>query len=128
LRVVLIDFVQVNSGDWLLGDIFLRNVYTVHRLEIPSSPPQLGLLSTVNIDRALAEFWEQRGYDNTTIGVALAGKLEMKSSSKSGMVYGVSVVLGFVVGLIGTVGFLWWRSRKSRGAKNVRPRVSSRMY
>ena len=105
-----------------------QNVYTAHKLETPSSPPQLGLLSTVNIDRALTEFWEQRGYDNTTIGVALAGKLEMKSSSKGGMVYGVSVALGFVVGFIGTVGFLWWRSRKPGRAKNVRPRVSSRMH
>ncbi|KAF9648998.1 acid protease [Thelephora ganbajun] len=52
---------DVNSGDWLLGDIFLRNVYTVHKLETPTSPPQLGLLSTVNIEQALSEFWEERG-------------------------------------------------------------------
>jgi len=82
----------------------------------------------VDIDQALAEFWEERGYDNTTIGVALAEKVEMKSNSNRGMVYGISVVVGFVVGFVGTVGVLWWRSRRSRKANNVRSRVSSRRY
>jgi len=100
----------------------------VHKLETPISPPQLGLLSTVNIDKALAEFWEERGYDNTTIGVALAERVEIKSNSKEGMVYGVSVVVGFVVGFIGTVTILWWRSRRSQNTNRGRPRVSSRRY
>jgi len=105
-----------------------QSVYTAHKLETSSSPPQLGLLSIVDIDQSLAKFWEQRGYDNTTIGVALAEKVERKYSSKGGMVYGISVVLGFVIGFVGTVGFLWWRSRRSQKANNTRPRVSSRRY
>ena len=105
-----------------------QSVYTAHKLETSSSPPQVGLLSTVKVDEALAEFWEQRGYDNTTIGIALAEKLEVKPSSKDGMVHGVSVVLGFVVGLVGTAGFLWWRSRRLRTANHARSRVSSRKY
>ena len=102
----------------------------MHKLETPISPPQLGLLSTVNIDKALAEFWEERGYDNTTIGVALAERVEIRPNSKEGMVYGISVVVGFVVGLIGTVMILWWRSRRSQKAiaNRGKPRVSSRRY
>ena len=114
----------IRTNDWTT-----QNVYTVHKLEIPTSPPQLGLLSTVNIDNALAEFWEERGYDNTTIGVALAEKIEMKSSSNDGMVYGISVVVGFVVGFVGTVGILWWRSRRLKRVNySARSRVSSRRY
>jgi len=105
-----------------------QSVYAVHKLEAPSSPPQIGLLSTTDIDQALTEFWEERGYDNTTIGVALAEKVEKKSSSKSGMVYGVSVFLGFVVGFVGAVGFVWWRSRRSQKVNKVRSRVSSRRF
>ena len=100
----------------------------MHKLETPISPPQLGLLSTVNIDKALAEFWEERGYDNTTIGVALAKRLEIKPSSNEGVIYGISVVVGFVVGFVGTVMILWWRSRRSQKANSVRSRVSSRRY
>jgi len=101
----------------------------VHKLETPVSPPQLGLLSTINIDKALAEFWEERGYDNTTIGVALAEKIEIKPNSKEVMVYGISVVVGFVVGFIGAVTILWWRSRRSQKTTNRgKPRVSSRRY
>lgn len=106
----------------------IQSVYTVHKLETPTSPPQMGLLSTVDIDKALAEFWEERGYDNTTIGVALAERVEMKPSSKEGMVYGISVLVGFVAGFIGTVMILWWRLRRSQKASSARSRVSSRRY
>ena len=82
----------------------------------------------MKIDQALAEFWEQRGYDNATVGVALAGKVGMKSSSKGGVVYGISVVLGFVIGFVGAVGFLWWRSRRFQRAGGVRSKVSPRKY
>lgn len=88
----------------------------------------MGLLSTVNIDKALAEFWEERGYDNTTIGVALAERIETKPNSREGVVYGVSVVVGFVVGFLGTMAILWWRSRRSQKANGVRSRVISRRY
>ena len=87
--------------------------------------PQLGLLSTVNIERALDEFWVERGYDNTTVGVSLIEKVETKPSSKDGMVYGISVVVGFVVGFLGTIAILWCRSRK---AISARSRVGSRRY
>ena len=100
----------------------------MHKLETPISPPQLGLLSTVNIDKALAEFWEERGYDNTTIGVALAERVEIRPNSNERVVYGISVVVGFVVGFVGTVMILWWRSRRSQKANSARSRVNSRRY
>ena len=106
----------------------MQSVYTVHKLETPISPPQLGLLSTVNIDKALAEFWEERGYDNTPIGVALARRVEIKPNSNEGVVYGISVVIGFVAGFVGTVVTLWWRSRRRQKANSARSRVSSRRY
>ena len=112
----------------LTTGLVTQSVYTAHKLETPTSPPQVGLLSIVDIDQALAEFWEERGYDNTTIGVALAEKVVTKSSSKGGMVYGISVFIGFVVGFVGAVGFLWWRSRKLQKASNARSRVSSRRF
>lgn len=91
-----------------------QNVYTAHKLETTTSPPRIGLLSTVNIERALEEFWKERGYDNTTIGVSLVEKVETKPTSKDGMVYAVSLVVGFVVGFIVTVASLWCKSRRTR--------------
>jgi len=113
---------HVNSGDWLLGDIFLRSVYTAHKLETSTSPPQLGLLSTLNIEQALDEFWTERGYDNTTIGVSLIERPETRPTSKDGWIYAISVVVGFVVGFIGTMATLWYRSKRSRKANDIRPR------
>lgn len=53
----------------------------------------------------------------------MAERVEIKPNSRDGMVYGVSVVVGFVVGFIGTVGILRWRSRRSKKANNARSRV-----
>lgn len=101
----------------LTTDLDVQNVYTAHKFETPTSPPRLGLLSTVNIEQALGEFWAERGYDNTTVGVSLIEKLETKTTSKDGMVYGISVVVGFVVGFLGTMASLWCRSRGSRKSR-----------
>lgn len=79
----------------------------------------------MNIEQALNEFWAERGYDNTTIGVSLIEKLETKPTSRDGMVYGISVVIGFVVGFVGTVVGLWCRSRKAISARSG---VGSRKY
>lgn len=82
----------------------------------------------MNIEQALGEFWVERGYDNATIGVSLIEKVEVKPTSKDGMVYGISVVVGFVVGFLGTVASLWCRSRGSRRANSASGRVGSRRY
>ena len=106
----------------------VQSVYAAHKLETPTSLPQLGLLSTVNIEKALGEFWAERGYDNTTMGVSLIEKLEMKPTSKDGMVYGVSVVVGFIVGFLGSVASLWCKSRRLQRVNSTRSRVGSRRY
>ena len=97
-----------------------QSVYTAHRLETATSQPQLGLLSTVNIEKAMNDFWVERGYDNNTIGVKLVEKLEVKPASKDGLVYGTSVAVGFAIGFIGTVASLWCRSRRSQKTNSVR--------
>ncbi|KAF8558409.1 acid protease [Imleria badia] len=59
--------VQVNdgvtSGDWLLGDVFLRNVYVVHHGPTSSKPPLVGLLSLTDPHTALTDFQTARGLD-----------------------------------------------------------------
>jgi hypothetical protein len=70
---------QVTSGDWLLGDVFLRvshdtpclhmlttfvqNVYVVHHGPTSSKPPLVGLLSLTDPHTALTDFQTARGLD-----------------------------------------------------------------
>ncbi|KIJ17249.1 hypothetical protein PAXINDRAFT_162166 [Paxillus involutus ATCC 200175] len=54
---------RVNSGDWLLGDVFLRNVYVVHQGATSSHPPMIGLLSLTNPQTSLIDFQSARGSD-----------------------------------------------------------------
>ncbi|KAG1900796.1 aspartic peptidase domain-containing protein [Suillus fuscotomentosus] len=53
----------VDSGDWLLGAVFLRNVYVIHQGKTASNPPMIGLLNTTDPAAALAEFTSSRGQD-----------------------------------------------------------------
>lgn len=70
----------MNSGDWLLGDVFLRvshdtlclqrtlntsaqNVYVVHHGSTASKPPLIGLLSLTDPQTALTDFQTARGLD-----------------------------------------------------------------
>ncbi|EJD44125.1 acid protease [Auricularia subglabra TFB-10046 SS5] len=57
---------HVISGDWLLGDTFLRNVYLTHRPAGNATPPTLGLLSLTDPEAAAREFVAQRGEDGST--------------------------------------------------------------
>ncbi|KAJ7756891.1 aspartic peptidase domain-containing protein [Mycena maculata] len=50
---------NVNSGDWLFGDVFLRNVCIVHYTD----PPAIALCNRTDPDAALAEFRAERGPD-----------------------------------------------------------------
>ncbi|KAI5124363.1 hypothetical protein M0805_008968 [Coniferiporia weirii] len=65
----------VFSGDWLLGDIFLRSAYVVHRAATSSSPPLIGLLGTTNASHALNLFQASRGNDTLSSPFVHSGLL-----------------------------------------------------
>jgi len=54
---------NVNSGDWILGDTFLRNVYATHHGATSNTPPRIGLLGLTDTSTAFARFRLERGYD-----------------------------------------------------------------
>ncbi|KAJ7684682.1 aspartic peptidase domain-containing protein [Mycena polygramma] len=111
---------NVNSGDWLLGDVFLRNCYVVHH----TNPPGIGLLGLTDPDAAVEEFRTQRGPDvdgedtdgNVVSAVADDGwdmatgyvkRWEQHPSGSAARVLGaVAGSTGFV---IGGIGVLSWR-------------------
>jgi hypothetical protein len=115
----------------LLGDVFLRvrdslfspycahivnacvvqNVYVSHQLETPHSPPQIGLIGTTDADKAMASFLTLRGYDSTPTGITLANHVSTSQKPTSGVIYGASVVAGFVAGTIFMLIFLFRRAK-----------------
>ncbi|KAI0273780.1 aspartic peptidase domain-containing protein [Gloeopeniophorella convolvens] len=54
---------DVNSGDWILGATFLRNVYVTCHGTTVTSPPRIGLLALTDPSEALARFQQDRGPD-----------------------------------------------------------------
>ncbi|KAF4604115.1 hypothetical protein EYR40_001298 [Pleurotus pulmonarius] len=56
----------VNSGDWLLGDTFLRNVYTIHHGATSTEPPKIGLLNLTDPSKADSEFRAERGIESSS--------------------------------------------------------------
>ncbi|KAJ6488613.1 aspartic peptidase domain-containing protein [Mycena vitilis] len=114
---------NVNSGDWLLGDVFLRNCYAIHCFALP----RIGLLGLTDPDAAVEEFRKERGPDvdggdtdgddgsvvsavaddgwNTATG--FVKRWEQHPSGSAARVLGaVAGSTGFVVGGIGV---LSWR-------------------
>jgi hypothetical protein len=114
---------NVNAGDWLFGDVFLRNVYVVHYTD----PPAIGLLNLITAVVALAEFHEERGpdvndgADNDVDASADAGdgwdtatgyvkRWEHPAAGTGARVFGaVAGGIGLVVGGMGAVGWRIWR-------------------
>ncbi|KAJ6606526.1 aspartic peptidase domain-containing protein, partial [Mycena vulgaris] len=113
---------NVNAGDWLFGDVFLRNVYAVHYTD----PPVIGLLPLTDPVAALAEFRTERGPDvdgggdddadadvgpdgwNTATGYVK--RWEHPADGAGMRVFGaVAGGIGFVVGGVGAVGWRLWR-------------------
>ncbi|KAK7023948.1 peptidase A1 domain-containing protein [Favolaschia claudopus] len=120
---------NVNAGDWLAGDVFLRNVYAVHNYSQPQ--PSIGLLSMTNIATAMEEFRADRGQDTSndegnedadvvpivTDGRdgwdALTGfvkRWEQHPSETATKVFGAFAGgVGFVVGGVGAASWRFWR-------------------
>ncbi|KAJ6618353.1 aspartic peptidase domain-containing protein [Mycena sp. CBHHK59/15] len=108
----------VNAGDWLLGDVFLRNVYTVHYTE----PPRIGLTNATDPAHALVAFRAERGLDPSADGDVVpetdgwdtdSGYVKRGAHGESGnasrFLGAVAGVVGFVVGGMGTLGWRIWR-------------------
>ncbi|KZT69013.1 acid protease [Daedalea quercina L-15889] len=107
----------VFSGDWLLGDTFLRNVYAAHYAATDSSPPRIGLLGTTDPTAALAQFRDARG-DDSTAPAQVHPRAPRSSHLTGSDVCGIAVVCGFVFGVILSLLLHMWL--EPRGRKNSR--------
>ncbi|KAF8919297.1 aspartic peptidase domain-containing protein [Mucidula mucida] len=95
---------KVNSGDWLLGDVFLRNVYASHHGDNSTHPPMIGLRSMTDASRALDEFRKNRGLDLSPVST-IEAQGRSAASMHSTLIYAASSGCGFVVGMISTLVF-----------------------
>ncbi|KAJ3728740.1 acid protease [Lentinula raphanica] len=98
---------EVDSGDWLLGDVFLRNVYSLYHGANSSSGPWIGLISTTDSDSALIEFRQKRGPD---LGASSSPAIQLHSTTVSPYVrhkllYAISTLCGFIGGVVFTTLF-----------------------
>ncbi|KAG5653269.1 hypothetical protein H0H81_001429 [Sphagnurus paluster] len=94
----------VNSGDWLLGDVFLRNVYVTHHVANTTHPPLIGLLGMTDTSESMAQFRMERGPEESHTTRHWTRKhVPQAASPMTGLVYTVSAVCGFVLGAIVTL-------------------------
>ncbi|GBE82352.1 acid protease [Sparassis crispa] len=100
----------VTSGDWLLGDTFLRNVYVTHHVATSSQPPTIGLFGLTDPVSALTLFQEARGND-TNGPVKVLSSTHQSHGLGAGGICGIAVAAGFVLGAVVT--FLSCRIRPS---------------
>ncbi|KZP23609.1 acid protease [Athelia psychrophila] len=113
---------DVNSADWLLGDVFLRvsnprfvlnNVYVTHHGTTITSPPLIGLLNTTDPALAMAEFTSERGSDPAPPPVIQAIRMRPRYSlAELGLISGLSSLIGWLLGAL--VSILVWRQRTNR--------------
>ncbi|KAL0947401.1 hypothetical protein HGRIS_013513 [Hohenbuehelia grisea] len=97
----------INSGDWLLGDVFLRNVYVTHHGANSTHPPLIGLLNMTDPSKALAEFRRERGPDPLppfTGTVRVNGAISRMAVNPLPL-YFLSSLCGFVSGAVLTALF-----------------------
>ncbi|EED78605.1 predicted protein [Postia placenta Mad-698-R] len=113
----------VFSGDWLLGDTFLRtslkhhiqNVYVAQRVFASNQSASIGLLGTTNATSALTQFRQTRGDDSTPPARVRAHAPNHNLTGAD--VCGIAVSCGFVFGVLLTL--VWyscmeWRAKKRR--------------
>ncbi|CAK5264694.1 unnamed protein product [Mycena citricolor] len=113
---------NVNSGDWLLGDVFLRNAYVVHYMR----PPRIGLVGLTDPVASMKAFRAERGpapdgeadsdvmeseeedaWNSTT---AYVKRWQHRASSETALMFGVFAGgAGFVMGGLSVVGWRAWR-------------------
>ncbi|KAJ7273216.1 hypothetical protein C8J57DRAFT_1317179, partial [Mycena rebaudengoi] len=114
----------VNAGDWLLGDVFLRNVYTKHC----TTPPQIGLLNLTNPRECARRRFGLRGVwtrwgggrsemrdrgSGRTGGIRIRGYVkrgELGEEAATDRIFGaIAGAAGFILGGLGAVGWRVWR-------------------
>ncbi|KAI5835601.1 acid protease [Schizophyllum commune Tattone D] len=88
----------VVSGDWLLGDIFLRNVYVVHHGANSTHPPLIGLTNVTDPQDALQRFRDVRGADVSPPITLHIQEARGSKGSSSMLLYTLSSAGGFVGG------------------------------
>lgn len=111
---------QVNSGDWLLGDIFLRNVYVTHHFGTSSQPPYIGLLNLTNPSNAMSEFSFERGPDNApSPSIRPLSALLGPTRTRPATVATLSSVGGFFSGLILTILFRLLHSANGTKGRHI---------
>ncbi|EPQ58400.1 acid protease, partial [Gloeophyllum trabeum ATCC 11539] len=110
---------QVNSADWILGDVFLRvfpfscissrlpqNVYVKHQVPTTSQPAVVGLLQATNADSAMARFKEQRGQDSAPpIQIRSAVHYRRRYKFTPIVLLTITWAIGFIGGSIGRLLF-----------------------
>ncbi|CCM06230.1 uncharacterized protein FIBRA_08476 [Fibroporia radiculosa] len=89
----------VFSGDWLLGDTFLRNVYASHHAASGNQPPLVGLLGITDGSSALAQFQKTRGIDTVPPATILA-QPPREDKLTGADICGIAVSCGFVFGTL----------------------------
>ncbi|KAF9262138.1 acid protease [Marasmius fiardii PR-910] len=115
---------DVDSGDWLLGDAFLRSVYTVHFIGNATHPPSIGFLGTIDRNVTHEQFRAKRGPDldqSSEPSPRIQGRSTMPAAP---MLYTIGSAGGFVGGAAAMTAFrvrrrflgaYQWRSKGSRG-------------
>ncbi|ETW85725.1 aspartic peptidase [Heterobasidion irregulare TC 32-1] len=114
---------KINSGDWILGDAFLRNVYVVHHGSTAQRPPLIGLLTMTEPTSALQRFQRERGSDSEAPieGHSIDAHHEKHPKLSSGAICGIIATGAFLVGGSGTLLFQIYKSYRRREGKETTP-------
>ncbi|KAI0063476.1 acid protease, partial [Artomyces pyxidatus] len=112
---------HINSGDWILGDTFLRNVYVTHHGATTNKPPLIGLLNLTDPASSLQRFQDERGNDPLS---PIQGSGEVHRHGErlrlsAGAICGIVVVGAFLVGAFGVWVFQLYMSRRQRSQEKV---------
>ncbi|KZT28506.1 acid protease [Neolentinus lepideus HHB14362 ss-1] len=93
----------VNSADWILGDVFLRNVYVKHQVPTSSQRASIGLLQITDADSAMNRFRESRGQDYAP-PVQIRSKIQRHRWVKltPAVLFTTTWAVGFIGGSLGT--------------------------
>ncbi|KAF8078108.1 aspartic peptidase domain-containing protein [Lyophyllum atratum] len=87
----------VNSGDWLLGDVFLRNVYVTHHSANSTHQPLIGLLSMTDPSASMSQFRNDRGPEQSHSTTRwIRQNIRKESSPMTVQAYVISSASGFI--------------------------------